>query len=314
MKLDKSLVVMLGLLVAIFAASPWIPQWILFIITLAGANGLVVLGLMLFMRLGLVSFGQALFFCAGAYTTGMLSLLLKVSDIILLMVASGIIAGLLAYLLGFLLAKYRAIFFGLLSLAFSMILYGVLVKSETLGSTDGFTVSGLTILGLVPDPTQMKIVLFGITIIVVMASLLFVNMVLKSPRGLLLTAIRDNEIRAEYMGASAKSTIHLIYVIAGVLSGFGGAIAAMVSGHIDPNMTFWTTSGEFVFIAILGGIGSVSAPFIGALIFGVIQTVAYGYSPNTWQMTIGICLIAVILVLPDGLWSLMAKMRKNSRV
>lgn len=314
MKLDKSLVVMLGLLVAIFAASPWIPQWILFIITLAGANGLVVLGLMLFMRLGLVSFGQALFFCAGAYTTGMLSLLLKVSDIILLMVASGIIAGLLAYLLGFLLAKYRAIFFGLLSLAFSMILYGVLVKSETLGSTDGFTVNGLTILGLVPDPTQMKIVLFGITIIVVMASLLFVNMVLKSPRGLLLTAIRDNEIRAEYMGASAKSTIHLIYVIAGVLSGFGGAIAAMVSGHIDPNMTFWTTSGEFVFIAILGGIGSVSAPFIGALIFGVIQTVAYGYSPNTWQMTIGICLIAVILVLPDGLWSLMAKMRKNSRV
>lgn len=314
MKLDKSLVVMLGLLVAIFAASPWIPQWILFIITLAGANGLVVLGLMLFMRLGLVSFGQALFFCAGAYTTGMLSLLLKVSDIILLMLASGIIAGLLAYLLGFLLAKYRAIFFGLLSLAFSMILYGVLVKSETLGSTDGFTVSGLTILGLVPDPTQMKIVLFGITVIVVMASLLFVNMVLKSPRGLLLTAIRDNEIRAEYMGASAKSTIHLIYVIAGVLSGFGGAIAAMVSGHIDPNMTFWTTSGEFVFIAILGGIGSVSAPFIGALIFGVIQTIAYGYSPNTWQMTIGICLIAVILVLPDGLWSLMAKMRKNSRV
>lgn len=314
MKLDKSLVVMLGVLVAIFAASPWIPQWILFIITLAGANGLVVLGLMLFMRLGLVSFGQALFFCAGAYTTGMLSLLLKVSDIFLLMVASGFIAGLLAYLLGFLLAKYRAIFFGLLSLAFSMILYGVLVKSETLGSTDGFTISGLTILGFVPDPTQMKIVLFGITIIVVMASLLFVNMVLKSPRGLLLTAIRDNEIRAEYMGASAKSTIHLIYVIAGVLSGFGGAIAAMVSGHIDPNMTFWTTSGEFVFIAILGGIGSVSAPFIGALIFGVIQTIAYGYSPNTWQMTIGICLIAVILVLPDGLWSLMAKMRKNSRV
>jgi len=88
----------------------------------------------------------------------------------------------------------------------------------------------------------------------------------------------------------------------------------MVSGHIDPNMTFWTTSGEFVFIAILGGIGSVSAPFIGALIFGVIQTIAYGYSPNTWQMTIGICLIAVILVLPDGLWSLMAKMRKKSRV
>ena len=314
MKLDKSLIWMLVALGAILLASPFLPQWILFIVTLAGANGLVVLGLMLFMRLGLVSFGQALFFCAGAYTTGMLSLLLKISDIVVLMIASAFIAGFLAYLLGFLLAKYRAIFFGLLSLAFSMILYGVLVKSETLGSTDGFSISGLKLFGWMPEPTQMKIVLLGITFLAVVIALLFVNMVLKSPRGLLLTAIRDNEIRAEYMGASARSTIHLIYVIAGVLSGVGGSIAAMVSGHIDPNMTFWTSSGEFVFIAILGGIGSVSAPFIGALIFGVIQTIAYGYSPNTWQMTIGICLIIVILLLPDGLWSLVAKLRNKSRV
>ena len=314
MKLDKSLIWLLVALGAILLASPFLPQWILFIVTLAGANGLVVLGLMLFMRLGLVSFGQALFFCAGAYTTGMLSLLLKISDIVVLMIASAFIAGFLAYLLGFLLAKYRAIFFGLLSLAFSMILYGVLVKSETLGSTDGFSISGLKLFGWMPEPTQMKIVLLGITFLAVVIALLFVNMVLKSPRGLLLTAIRDNEIRAEYMGASARSTIHLIYVIAGVLSGVGGSIAAMVSGHIDPNMTFWTSSGEFVFIAILGGIGSVSAPFIGALIFGVIQTIAYGYSPNTWQMTIGICLIIVILLLPDGLWSLVAKLRNKSRV
>jgi len=314
MRLDKSLIWMFAALCAILAVSPWLPQWILFIVTLAGANGLVVLGLMLFMRLGLVSFGQALFFCAGAYTTGMLSLLLKISDLFILMIASAIVSGLLAYLLGFLLAKYRAIFFGLLSLAFSMILYGVLVKSETLGSTDGFSISGLKLFGWMPEPTQMKIVLLGVTFLAVVVALLFVNMVLKSPRGLLLTAIRDNEIRAEYMGASARSTIHLIYVIAGILSGVGGSIAAMVSGHIDPNMTFWTSSGEFVFIAILGGIGSVIAPFVGALIFGVIQTVAYGYSPNTWQMTIGICLIIVILLLPDGLWSLVAKFRKKSNV
>ena len=314
MRLDKSLIWMFAALCAILAVSPWLPQWILFIVTLAGANGLVVLGLMLFMRLGLVSFGQALFFCAGAYTTGMLSLLLKVSDLFILMIASAIVSGLLAYLLGFLLAKYRAIFFGLLSLAFSMILSGVLVKRETLVSTDGFSISGLKLFGWMPEPTQMKIVLLGVTFLAVVVALLFVNMVLKSPRGLLLTAIRDNEIRAEYMGASARSTIHLIYVIAGILSGVGGSIAAMVSGHIDPNMTFWTSSGEFVFIAILGGIGSVIAPFVGALIFGVIQTVAYGYSPNTWQMTIGICLIIVILLLPDGLWSLVAKLRKKSNV
>jgi branched-chain amino acid transport system permease protein len=69
-------------------------------------------------------------------------------------------------------------------------------------------------------------------------------------------------------------------------------------------MAYWTTSGEFVFIAILAGTGSVVAPFLGALIFGAIHTVAFGWSPNTWQMSMGLVLLAAIVFLPDGLWSL----------
>jgi branched-chain amino acid transport system permease protein len=113
------------------------------------------------------------------------------------------------------------------------------------------------------------------------------------------------------MGASARRTIHLIYVIAGVLSGFAGAIAAIAVGHIDPAMAFWTTSGEFIFIAILGGVGSVVAPFIGALLFGMIHSVAFSYSPNTWQAVIGLSLIFVILLLPNGLWSLVSKYKRG---
>jgi len=81
-------------------------------------------------------------------------------------------------------------------------------------------------------------------------------------------------------------------------------------GHIDPNMAFWTTSGEFIFITILGGIGSVLAPFLGALVFGVIHTLAFSNSPNTWQLLIGSTLIFVILLLPDGLWSLTSKFKR----
>jgi branched-chain amino acid transport system permease protein len=69
-------------------------------------------------------------------------------------------------------------------------------------------------------------------------------------------------------------------------------------------MAYWTTSGEFVFIAILAGSGSVVAPFLGALIFGAIHTVAFDLSPNTWQMSMGLVLLAAIVFLPDGLWSL----------
>ena len=75
-------------------------------------------------------------------------------------------------------------------------------------------------------------------------------------------------------------------------------------GHIDPEMSYWTTSGEFVFVAILAGTGSVLAPFLGAFIFETIRSFAYEYSPNTWQMVLGGSLLVVIVFLPNGLWSL----------
>jgi branched-chain amino acid transport system permease protein len=127
---------------------------------------------------------------------------------------------------------------------------------------------------------------------------------LKTPLGGLGPAIKDNEIRVEYMGASVRYAIHVNYVIAAALAGAGGALAASTVGHIDPEMSYWTTSGEFVFIAILSGTGSVIAPFLGALIFGAIHSVAYDLSPNTWQMSMGLALLAAIVFLPDGLWSL----------
>ena len=80
---------------------------------------------------------------------------------------------------------------------------------------------------------------------------------LGTPLGRLAPAIKDNEIRVEYMGASARYAVHVKYVIAAVLAGVGGALAATTVGHIDPDMSFWTTSGEFIFITILAGTGNV---------------------------------------------------------
>jgi ABC-type branched-subunit amino acid transport system permease subunit len=84
----------------------------------------------------------------------------------------------------------------------------------------------------------------------------------------------------------------------------GGALAATTVGPIDPEMSFWTTSGEFIFITILAGTRSVVAPFAGALLYGAIHTTAYDLSPNTWQMSLGISLLLIIVFLPEGLWSL----------
>lgn len=286
-----------------------LPQWAMFIATIAFAKGLVALGLMLLLRAGLVSFGQALYYCLGAYAAGALGRFLGIGDIFVQMLAGAAAAGLCAFILGFLLAKYRGIFFGLLSLALSMILYGLLVKNEALGSTDGFNILPSTLFGIRPGAGWVRYAVLASAAIVALGMALAVHRYLRTPLGRLAPAIKDNEIRVEYMGASARRAVHVTYVIAAVLSGVGGALAATTVGHIDPEMAFWTTSGEFIFITILAGTRSVVAPFAGALLYGVIHTTAYDLSPNTWQMSLGLSLLLIIVFLPEGLWSLFARKR-----
>lgn len=310
MKRDRTPLVLAAVLLVILGAGPFMPQWAMFILTIAFAKGLVALGLMLLLRAGLISFGQALYYCLGAYAAGALGRFLGIGDIFVQMLTGGAVAGGAAFVLGFLLAKYRGIFFGLLSLALSMILYGLLVKNQALGSTDGFNILPSTLFGIRPAADWVR---YSVVVAAAFAGLtaaLLVHRYLNTPLGRLAPAIKDNEIRVEYMGASVTKAIHVLYVIAATLSGVGGALAATTVGHIDPEMAYWTTSGEFIFIAILAGTGSVVAPFLGAMIFGAIHTIGFDLSPNTWQMFLGTSLLLVIVFVPEGLWSLFTRRRR----
>ena len=314
MSKDKTPVLIGFVLVVLLAGGLFLPQWAMFIVTIAFAKGLVALGLMLLLRAGLVSFGQALYYCLGAYAAGALGRFFGVSDVFAQMLAGAAASGVAAFILGFLLAKYRGIFFGLLSLALSMILYGLLVKNEALGSTDGFNILPTTLFGMRPGPGWVRYAVLASAALVAFSLCFLVHRYLRTPLGRLAPAIKDNEIRVEYMGASARYAVHVTYVIAAVLAGVGGALAATTVGHIDPDMAFWTTSGEFIFIAILAGTGHVLAPFAGALLYGAIHTTAYDLSPNTWQMSLGLSLLLIIVFLPEGLWSVAEKMsRKHAR-
>ena len=178
-------------------------------------------------------------------------------------------------MLGLLLAKYRDIFFAMLSLAFSMILYGLLVKTSALGSTDGFDLSVKTFAGIALSEALRSLCRSSRSPRCSAVRLRGCACTATSTRTWAgwPTAIRDNELRVEYMGASVRRVIHLNYVISAALAGIGGALMAGAIGHVDPETTAnWTTSGEFVFIAILGGTGSVLAPFLGAGIFEAVRT------------------------------------------
>jgi len=288
-----------------------LPDWAIFMGTLALAKGVVVIGLLVLWRTGLVSFGQALYFGLGGYTVGLLGLRVGMSDAVLLTLLSFLLSAAVAMTLGLIISRYREIFFAMLTMAFSMILYGVLVKTEALGSTDGFNVLLPTYLGYAPEGEAQRVALYLWSLLVAYLASLGVHRYLRSALGNLTSAIRDNEIRVEYLGVSVQRAIYFKYVIAGALTGAGGAITAMAVGHVDPEMTYWTTSGEFVFVTILSGTGHVVAPFVGSIIFELVRTYAFEYAPYAWQLVLGSVLLLLIMFLPNGLWSLVTRMRKK---
>lgn len=303
--------ILLGALIlgGLGAAAPFTPLWLISLVTLAMSTGLVVCGLIILWRGGLVPFGQALFFATGAYTVALAGRWFGVTDAFLLIALAVIMAALVAFFVGFLLAQYREIFFAMLSLALSMILYGVLVKSETLGSTDGINVAQASFFGFTPRGPGYTFALFWLSLAMVFSAWLGVSAYLGSVAGQLAGAIRDNEIRVEYLGISVTRLVHLKLTISAALAGAGGALAALSISHVDPQMAYWTTSGGFVFVTILAGAASVPAAFLGALLFEIVRTIAVALLPGGWQMILGSVLLLTILFVPEGLGSLVIRKR-----
>lgn len=281
-----------------------LPNWLLFTLTRAMAFGLVALGIVALMRGGLVSFGQGLVYCLGAYASGLLALHLGITEIVVLVLIGAVAGGIAAGILGPLIARYRGIFFAMLTMAMSMVLYGVLAKMTMIGGSDGFNVPEPTYFGYLPDVANADYALYAFSVILSAIAAILCLLYFGSMPGQMALAVRENELRVEYLGASVFWVTVRNFVIAGLLGGIGGALNAFALGHVDPYFSYWTTSGEFVFIAILAGHVSVVAVFLAALVTELVRSFANQYFPESWQMMLGGFLLVVILFLPNGLGSL----------
>ncbi|MBI2152155.1 MAG: branched-chain amino acid ABC transporter permease [Candidatus Rokubacteria bacterium] len=283
-----------------------------FIVTLALAKFLAVLAVALFLRAGMVTFGHAMFYAVGAYTVGFGAKWFGLRDIVLLVPLGAVLGAVVAALVGLVMARYREVFFAMLNLAFSMMLYGVLLKLYWLllklywltGGTDGLSAGAPTFLGYAPPREYLRDFLYYATLLVAGLAIYGVYRFLASPLGYYLKARADNEIRIEYSGESVRHVIYVTYVLSGALAGASGVLAAFTVGHIVPEYAFWIQSGDFVFVALLGGFESVPGPLVGAIAFEFIRTYASKYFPNEWQMTLGIIMLAIILFRPGGLWAI----------
>lgn len=294
----------LGVVLLLSVAGWFGPKWLTFLVTMAAANGLVSLGIVLLMRGGVVPFGQGMVFAAGGYGAALLYNKLGFTDALGLALCGALAAALLAAPFAPLLSRYRGIFFAMLTLALSMVSYGLLMKLQWFGGSDGFNLGRPTLLGWKLPDARAGWILYTLTISIATLAALAARVYFDSARGLLALATRDNELRVEYLGGDVRQTMAVNFVLAAFLGGLGGALVVMSLGHIEPQFSFWTTSGEFVFVAILAGWQSVAAVFVASTVLEVVRSFSSSYFPNTWQLALGVFLLLVIRFLPRGIGSL----------
>jgi branched-chain amino acid transport system permease protein len=284
--------------------------WLRFVLTIALAKGITVLGILLLLRAGQVSFGHALYVAVSAYAIAFAAP--RLPEALLLLPLGALAAALLGLAVGLFVSRYRDIFFGMLNLALSMVFYSLLEKFYAIThGTDGIRLPRTTFAGLALTPDQQAWAVLGLALVLAVGFTALVRVYLNSPMGQALSAIKTREARLEFMGVPARRVLLAAYVLSAVMAGCGGAVIAMATRQVTPSLAYWTASGELVFIAILGGAGSVVGAFLGAGAYELTRVYAAALFAEGWQMILGCVLLVVILFAPGGLWSIVARLRRK---
>jgi branched-chain amino acid transport system permease protein len=314
-KLAWVLPIALLLLVAPFVIDPF--QTLTLTYGLIAAIGALGFNLLLGYT-GLLSFGHSAFFGAGAYTAAFMVKYLKIASMELFLAGSVLMSAILSVLFGFVCVRYTRIFFGILTLALSQVLWSLAIKFFWVtGGSDGLRVPTPSLLGVPPSKDTMDFIAFRYYYYVLGAFVictLLMWVVVHSPFGKALQAIRDNEIRAEFIGIRIRRYRLIAFVISGIFTGVAGALWAPLNGLASPDILIWTFSGEIVFMTVLGGFRTFVGPIVGAIAFTYLKTYAVGFTVY-WQLLLGAVLVILVLALPTGIMGaverLTSKMKKS---
>ncbi len=260
---------------------------------------------LLFGYTGLLSFGHAIFLGAGAYGAAVLAGILGIRSFELVLLCVVLFTMLAAIPIGFVCVRNVGIFFGMLTLAFGMLFYSFLFKFYHLtGGDSGMRVPRMNLLGLelaqynkielLPGPFY-----YYCLALLVIAGLLMWRIV-HSPFGLHLKALRDNPRKAEYLGVHVHRFRLAAFVISAGFGAAGGAVLAFRIGLADPELVYWTHSGQLVFMAVLGGFSNFFGPIVGALAFTLLQDQLQALT-QYWRFILGAILAVIVIAFPGGI-------------
>jgi len=251
---------------------------------------------------GIVSLGHAAYFGVGAYTAGLLSAKLGWGEPLTGLLAAAIAAGIFGYLTSFIIARFR-------HLALIMITLGIgLVLQEAANSvswlTGGF--DGLQGVHTWPIFGRLRFDLYGYTAYSYSLAGLFIifliaRRIIHSPFGLALRGIRENGLRMPAIGAPTRTHIRTIYTIAAIIAGIAGAMLTQTTETVSLEALGFQRSADVLVMLILGGTGRLYGGLIGAAVYMVARDQFSGLNPQYWYFWIGLLLIAVVMLLPNGI-------------
>lgn len=254
--------------------------------------GLAAVGFnILFGYTGLLSFGHAMFWGLGAYGVAIGLVKLGLGFLQSYALSLGLVL-LAALVTGYLSLRHVKIYFAILTLAFSQLVYAIALKYRDLTGGD----EGLY--GL-PRPLGGLTSYYYLVLAVVAGLLLAVWLLLRSPLGLAFQAIRDDPFRAEAIGYNVSRLRLLSFVLSGLVTGVAGSLYSPLQGAVTPESLYWTFSAEIVFMAILGGVRVFLGPFVGGLAYVFLRDYAMDVT-EYWLLTMGLLLAALIYLLPQG--------------
>jgi branched-chain amino acid transport system permease protein len=257
---------------------------------------------------GLISFGHAVYLGIGGYAVGISAFHGVENGFWHLAIAIGL-SGAFALLTGLVALRTRGAHFIMITLAFGQMVYFVMIGLKQYGGDDGLTIDTRSIF---PAPLNLesRTTLYYVTLAVLAVVTLGLAVIRRSRFGLVLAAAKGNEKRVAAVGFDPYRYRLVAFVIAGVVCAIAGFLNANFTNFVTPEMIGWTRSGELMFMVILGGVGSLSGPLVGAAIFLVVEE-ALGSITEYWQFWFGLFLLAVVLYAKGGLMGVLLGARSR---
>jgi branched-chain amino acid transport system permease protein len=267
--------------------------------------------------MGEISFGHAAFFGLGAFGVPLLERELGLPfglDVL----GGMLIAGLFAALVSFVIRRTRGVYYAVLTFALAETVYVIAIKwTSFTGGDNGLPVARPALLN-----SPVRYALFALIVVTIALGVL--HRIVDSPAGRVVQAIRQNERRARQIGYNATAYRALAFILSGTFSGLAGALYSPFIQFVSPDVLFWTFSGQVIIMTIIGGAGAFYGPISGAVLFVVFRDFVSSWSASAtviggvavsrlgehWPLFMGLLFFFIILLEPDGLAGILARLRR----